>query len=92
MNLKGQETHEGNGSLKFKVRNDTKIEVLCNLSSQRVLEYFQLCVTLQITCAYVWKRSLHLRGSEAQDLELWLCYLILKKSENMVSRNSTSMA
>ena len=57
----------------------------------RVLGDLKLCVMLQYTCIIIWKRLEYLRRPEAQDVELWLCYLILKKSENMVSRHNTSI-
>ena len=50
LKLKGQEMHEWFWRLKFKVRNDTKMEVLCNLSFQGVWELVQSYVSLQLTC------------------------------------------
>ena len=40
--LKGQETHEENGSLMFKVKNCVTMEFLGNFGFERVLVYFRV--------------------------------------------------
>ena len=56
LDAKGQETHEWFLILGFLARICNNGGLLCKSDFGGVLELVYLCISLKITCAYVWKR------------------------------------